>query len=411
MAGETSDRVSTEERLLTGYSGRIMVLILLGTAAAFTGRFLVGPLLPSIIEDLGITASQAGFALTLMWIATALMQYPGGRMADHLTYKTVLVGGMSFLTVSFALLTVTRSYAVLVGALVVLGMGGGMFSPSTYAQLATLFERRRGQAFGLYTSSVDVGGSLSGLVTLGALAAATWRVAYAPVAVALGAVVVGMHFLHRGSYDFDLSSVDLRVRETVDQLWHDRVVRLVLLGYVLHSLVFQGVLGFLPTFLQTGKGFSSTVGAGAFTGFFLLAAVVRVVSGYLGDRIRYLTVATGAALSAVVGLVVMGLADTLPVVAAGIGLLSVGIAGYIPVVNALLMDRFPDASMGGDYGAARTVFTLLSSGGSTYVGVLAQRANYEVAFLGLVPFMFANTLIVGWLLYRNRPSSARPVAT
>lgn len=120
-----------EERLLTGYSGRVLVLILLGTMAAFIGRNIFGPLLPVIIEDLGITSSAAGFALSVMWVAIAVTQYPGGRLADQLSYKTVLVGAIGMLVVGFMLLILSSTYLGFVVGLTVMGLGAGLFTPSS----------------------------------------------------------------------------------------------------------------------------------------------------------------------------------------------------------------------------------------------------------------------------------------
>jgi MFS family permease len=396
MAGATE----TRERLLTGYSGRVMLLIVFGTAAAFAGRNVFGPILLSVRTDLGITSAQAGFALTVMWVAIAVMQYPGGRMSDQLSYKTVLVAGMSLLAIGFAVLTATASYPMFVAGLIVMGLGGGMFTPSSYAQLASLFEARRGQAFGIYAAAIDIGGALSGAIAIGALAVASWRMSFVPVVAALALVVVAMHLLHRGSYSLEVGEVRLEVRDTVKQLLGDRFVAPVIAGYVLHIVVYQGVLGFLPTFLESAKSFSQTNASNAFIAFFLIAAVTRVGSGYLGDRFRHLAVGTVAALIATVGLLVLVVSGSRPVTAGGLVLLAVGMTGYMPVVNASLMDRFPDTSMGGDYGAARSVFILLGSVGPTYIGVLGTRFDFETAFLALAPLTVLNALVVGFVLWR-----------
>ena len=52
---------------------------------------------------------------------------------------------------------------------------------------------------------------------------------------------------------------------------------------------------------------------------------------------------------------------SISLVAVGAALLAVGLTGYPPVMNAYLIDCFPDTSMGGDYGAARSVLILLGS--------------------------------------------------
>lgn len=386
-----------EERLLTGYSGRIVILALVGTIAAFVGRNIFGPLLPAIIEDLGITSSEAGVALTIMWVAIAITQYPGGRAADQLSYKTILVASLCLLTAGFGFLVVTSTYIGFIFSLIIMGLGAGAFTPSVYAQLAALFEERRGQAFGLYTSSIDIGSAGSGAVAIGALAVATWRMSFAPVAIAISIVIIAMHFVHRGEYVLNVLDVRLELRKTADRLLGDPAIRWALVSYFTLNFVFIGVLGFLPAYLQFSKGLSSTLANNVFIAFFILGAGVRVLSGYLGDRMRHLTVAAGSAIIGATGLLIMYAADSLIVLAFGTALLAAGLTGYPPVMNAYLMDRFEDTSMGGDFGASRTLLILLASVGTSYVGFLADEISYTIAFIALVPFFIVNALIVLWL--------------
>lgn len=86
-----------QERLLTGYSGRMVLLIALGWMAVLLGRQALPPLLPTIIKQLVISPARAGFALTLMMGLYALLQYPAGRLSDIIPRTTLLtasIGGI-----------------------------------------------------------------------------------------------------------------------------------------------------------------------------------------------------------------------------------------------------------------------------------------------------------------------------
>jgi MFS-type transporter involved in bile tolerance (Atg22 family) len=48
------------------------------------------------------------------------------------------------------------------------------------------------------------------------------------------------------------------------------------------------------------------------------------------------------------------------------------------------MGIFPDANMGGDFGILRLFYMGVGSLGPTYVGLVAQRANYDLAFFGII---------------------------
>ncbi|MFC6990063.1 hypothetical protein ACFQJD_17605 [Haloplanus sp. GCM10025708] len=59
-----------EERLVRGYGGHLLVAVSLGWLTLQSGRLLLPPLLPTVIEDLAITPFRAGIALSLLWGCT-----------------------------------------------------------------------------------------------------------------------------------------------------------------------------------------------------------------------------------------------------------------------------------------------------------------------------------------------------
>jgi MFS family permease len=132
-----------EERLFRGYSGRIVVTLSLGWLTAQLGRFLLPPLLPAIIRDLSISASEAGLALTLMWGSYASVQYFGGRLSDGVGRKTVLVAGLSILCIGFGLLALSGTYWSMLAALTLAGLGSGLYFIPSQALLSDLFVARR----------------------------------------------------------------------------------------------------------------------------------------------------------------------------------------------------------------------------------------------------------------------------
>jgi MFS family permease len=104
----------------------------------------------------------------------------------------------------------------------------------------------------------------------------------------------------------------------------------------------------------------------------------------VGDRFDKLLVGIGALVLAGVGLGSLLAVESLALVAGSIAVMAVGFRSFSPVALAYLMDAFPDDSMGGDLGAARTVWGFIASFGTTYVGLVAGRSSYTVAYLGLI---------------------------
>jgi MFS family permease len=393
---ESSYHPSTEdERLFGGYTGRLLLLLSAGTMISMAGRTVLSPLLPDLIESVGISSGQAGFMLTVIWAFTALTQFPGGQISDVLTRKTVIVVSLGCLVAGFGVLMSAPGYPFLLLGAVVTGFGAGLFPPTAYALIADLFEDRRGQAVGVYLGSFNFGGVFASILSVVALALGTWRLAFPPVLAVLLAIAVLMHYWNREPYL--LSRVDLEFADTARGIAGPGKLRLVVLAMGAFMIVWQGTVNFLPTLLQVEKGWSNAAASQAFAGIFVISMVGNPLAGRVGDRFGYPGVASIAAALVTVGLGVIATAANDAVVLAGIAVFAVGISAFMPVINTYLLHAVPPDSTGGYVGGVRTTFLLIGSVGSTYVGILAEYTSYTVSFLGLLPFILLSLLVTGWL--------------
>jgi predicted MFS family arabinose efflux permease len=397
---EESDAAETRERLLTGYSGRLLVAVSLGWAAIQSGRLVLSPLLPTVMEGLAITDFQAGMALSLMWGLYALCQYPSGRLSDNLTRKTLLVSGLALLVAGFVALASAPNYLLFLFGAAVVGLGAGLYPTPARALVSDLFVKRRGQAFGIHTASGDLGGAAAAGLAVVALAFAGWRSAFLPVIVVLAAVALALYVWGREAFtppEADREGVVeglADARATARRLWKNPRMRWLLLAYALFAFTWQSATGFLPTFLRASKGFPADLASGGFAALFVVGALVKPLSGSLGDRFARATVAAGALVVAAGALVGLLAASGTLAVGVAVVVFAAGLMAYPPVMQALLMDTFPDGSMGGDLGATRTVYLGLGSLGPSYVGFVAGRVSYAAAFAGLLGCLLVSAAIV-----------------
>ena len=395
---EPSDR----ERLLTGYSGRLFLTVSLGWLFVQMGRQLLPPLLPNLIDDLAITSTQAGFALSLMWGLYAVFQYPSGRLSDRLSRKTLLVSGMGFTCIGFLAVSGTVSYPMFLFGTAVVGVGAGLYPTAARALVSDLFVERRGQAFGLHTASGDLGNAFAAGLAVLAVSLATWKAAFVPMVVSTGAVLLAIHVWSRESYVFETAS--LEIRSTAKRLFSTARLRWLLAAYALFAFTWQSTAGFLPTFLQVEKGFSVGLASTGFAVLFLVGMIVKPISGAIGDRFSRTGTAIGALLLGLLGLTGLLLVENTVLIFLGIVVFASGLMSFPPVMQAYFMDIFPTESMGGDLGGMRTFYIGFGSLGPTYVGFVGQIESYTIAFVGLVGCLLLSGGIVALNELRKRGS-------
>ena len=168
--------------------------------------------------------------------------------------------------------------------------------------------------------------------------------------------------------------------------------RRLLFAYSLYLFVIQGVLGFLPTFLQATHRLSTVTETTAFALLFVIGLGAKPMAGNLSDWIPRPLVGTSALLVGVVGMVLFVSASTLPTIFGGV--FAIEYTSFGSVMQADLMDTFLEISIGGDLGPIRAVYLPRGSIGLIYVGVVASKWSYLVAFASFGVFFLVGTVLV-----------------
>jgi predicted MFS family arabinose efflux permease len=218
-----------------------------------------------------------------------------------------------------------------------------------------------------------------------------WRAAFLPFTAVLLALVVIFHFWSCEPYVVSRPRFDLI--ETVVRLLDSPTVRQMLVVGALFGIAWQGVITFLPTFLQAEKAVPPTLASNLFALLFLVGIGANLLGGRLADRFEVPYVIAGVAGVATVGLITVILARTTPIVIVGIVVLGVGLAAVWPVLQSYMMAQFPDSLKGGDYGAFSAGYVGIASAGPGIVGFVAERAGYAVAFGGLSCCLLLSTVL------------------
>lgn len=386
-----------KEQLLTGRTGRLTITLSTGMLIGTLGRELLPPILPLLITELEMSPAKAGLALTVLWGVYGFSQFPGGRLSDDLSRKTILVGGLLVSGVGFLFLAAITSFGGFLVSGVLLGAGLGSYVIAMRGLLSDMYVERRGQAFGLNQAASQGGGAFAAGVAAVALALHSWRAAFLFIALLHLPILVAVTRWVREPLLF--SRIDFDVRGTLGRIVETRKRRRLLVTYGLVIFAWRGAFSFLPTFLRTSKGFSSNFANLGFALLFITGIVVMPLAGRLSDRRGRVAVAGGGALLSVVGLSTVIFIPSVPLTLVGIVLFGTGLMSFPPGIQAYLMEIFPEKKMGGDFGAFRTVYIVIASLGPSYVGVVAQWHSYVAAFVGLVfclALSFALLLTLEW---------------
>jgi AAHS family 3-hydroxyphenylpropionic acid transporter len=136
----------------------------------------MGVAAPRLVPALDLTARQVGDVLTASMLGLIVGALIGGRVADRVGRKPVLLGAVVAFGI-FSLATVlTRDYPQLLAARAATGLGLGGALPNLIAIAADIAgEKRRAATGGLIFGGMSLGGAASALLVLLAPKSLDWR--------------------------------------------------------------------------------------------------------------------------------------------------------------------------------------------------------------------------------------------
>jgi MFS family permease len=158
---------------------------------------MVGVALPSIREDLGLSTSQLQWIVSGYVLGYGGLLLLGGRAADLLGRRRVLLGALGVFTCASLLGGVVSDGSLLVATRFLKGASAAFTAPASLSMITTTFPEGycRNRALSIYTACGASGFSL-GLIFGGLLTEVGWRFTFLlPVPIAAAILLVGPRLL------------------------------------------------------------------------------------------------------------------------------------------------------------------------------------------------------------------------
>ncbi|MBG0776717.1 MAG: MFS transporter [Desulfovibrionaceae bacterium] len=271
----------------------------------FTARTLFAPLMVDIEQELGLTHTEAG--VVFLWIALgfSISMLLSGAVNSRLTHRRTITLSAMILGASMATAGLAPNFALLQGAVFVMGLGGGLYLPSGVAAMTSLVEPHDyGKALSLHELAPNTAFILMPLLAGLLLPTCSWRT----ILTAAGALCLtagaGYGLFGRGgaSHGAPLQPHVLREILRRGDFWAYAALFVLAVG------VSIGPFSVLPLFLVNDHGLSPER-ANQLLGLSRLPCPLLAFSaGFIIDRIGPVrTIAAGLALAGA-ATVLLGLA-------------------------------------------------------------------------------------------------------
>lgn len=247
----------------------------------FLARFILAPLMPFLVLELGITHAQAGSLFLLISSGFAFAQFSSGFVSSRLNHRKTLI--LSGVAVGIALLGlgIVQSLWAIRLALIVLGLAAGLHIPSAFAMITAMVRRQDwGKALGIHSSAPTLGLVLGPLLVAALGGLMSWR----SLIFLLGifSALLGIAFLVFGKGE-DFPG-DAPKPSVLNQIIRIPSFWLIILLFVMALGGSVGIFTVLPIYLIAEQGMEKTfanmvIGLAQISGF--LAAFG---GGWFADR-------------------------------------------------------------------------------------------------------------------------------
>jgi len=386
---------------------RIVGLVCSAHLMAHFYSLAVPPIFFLLREEFGVGYAAMGFATTMFYVASGLLQTPAGFLVDRLGGKAVLVGGLAVESAGALLIGLAPSYPLLCAAFMVAGAGNSVFHPADMAILnARIAPTRLGYAFSMHAVSGNLGWVIAPLFSVGMAAAYGWRtalVAAGAIGLALAAVLALQPVLKTEGHAGVLRQRGNAGLRRDLKLLLSTPVLVCFSFFVFSSVTTVGLQTFSIPAMTGLYGVAVTTATGTLTAYLVGGVAGTLVGGVVASRThRHDAAAVTGILVAMLFVLAMA-SGALPT---ALLIVTMTLAGFFvgsvnPSRDIVVRDVTPAHARGKVYGFVYSGLDLGSAVGPPVVGWLLDNGHPRLVFLvgaGAL-FMCAATML---LLGRER---------
>ncbi|MBL8129556.1 MAG: MFS transporter [Chloroflexia bacterium] len=137
-----------------------VVVLLLSWFVAFnlrSGFVGLGPALPNLTVDLGLTFAQSSLLVSAPTLLMGLLAVPGGVLADRWGAVRAIALGTALVAIGGGARALTLNFGLMAAITIVFGAGIGLAQPSLPRLMRARFPRRLGVTTGVYASGLVCG--------------------------------------------------------------------------------------------------------------------------------------------------------------------------------------------------------------------------------------------------------------
>lgn len=304
----------------TTYEWKIVLLLTLGFGLVGLDRWIIAPLLPSIMKDLALNYQDVGLIFGALGITWGICAIFAGRLSDKIGHRKILIISLAIFSLASGFSGAAMGFASLIFIRALMGVSEGAFCPTSFAATAVAAKpSRRGTLQGLQQSGFALFGLGLGpiIATQLMLILPSWREVFWVVAIPGFILAIFLFYVLREPEQTQggqllITEKKLQKQEKINwwALLKTRNIFLSMVGlfctmscvFVISAMVPLYLENYLKLDIQQMGLIVSAIGFGGFLGQFLIPALsdwigrrMSAVLSFLGSTIFIILFANASA--------------------------------------------------------------------------------------------------------------------
>ncbi len=236
----------------------ILFLIWLMMLVAYVDRIDMAVAGPSVTAALHLSKAQFGWVLAAFTFGYAVMQIPGGYVADRIGSRPLLVAAILVWSVFTALTGMASSFVTLIAIRILFGFGEGIEIGPQFKLIGDYFStKERSQANSIFLSALALGPALGTPIAAWIIRDYGWREMFFAFSIPGFALAVLLFFmLPRGAKapsDQSASTSSVETAEERRTSMRRPAVWCCAAAYLFFNATFWGFLSWVPTYLTSQR--------------------------------------------------------------------------------------------------------------------------------------------------------------
>jgi MFS transporter, ACS family, glucarate transporter len=266
----------------------IIILLFLGWSIGNFDRFFMNYAILGISKDLQLSASQTGIVLSSFFAGYALMQIPGGWLADRFGFRKIITIAVFAWSVFTIMSGMAWSFMSLILIRFLFGLGEGSFFPSASKGIASWFpQNERSRAMSIMLTSGTVMGVIAPIIGTQSMQSVGWRMIFY-IAGAIGIIFVLLYvfFLkERKGSTVGITENPAKSKAPLREVLKTPIIWNLFIAYFAIYAVQWGLMAWMPTYLVEARNLDLT-SVGYISAIPAFAGIIAMLgSGYILDKL------------------------------------------------------------------------------------------------------------------------------